>query len=46
MMGTGATMATPDIHAQEFHESTEAKLRVYQDYLKEWLPVFPSRLEQ
>jgi len=29
-----------DIHKEPFQESTIAKLAIFRDYLKEWLPVF------
>lgn len=29
-----------DLHKKPFDESTKAKLTIFQDYLKEWLPVF------
>lgn len=29
-----------DIHKKPFDEGTKAKLSIFQDYLKEWLPVF------
>jgi len=32
-----------DIHVRPFDESTKAKLLIFRDYLKEWLPVFISK---
>lgn len=34
-----------DIHKAPFDEGTIAKLSIFQDYLKEWLPVFLARKE-
>jgi three-Cys-motif partner protein len=34
-----------DIHKTPFDEGTKAKLSIFQDYLKEWLPVFLSKKE-
>jgi three-Cys-motif partner protein len=34
-----------DIHKKPFDEGTKAKLSIFQDYLKEWLPVFLARDE-
>lgn len=34
-----------DLHEKPFDESTKAKLAIFQDYLKEWLPVFIARKE-
>ena len=34
-----------DIHKKPFDEGTKAKLSIFQDYLKEWLPVFLARNE-
>ena len=33
-------MPVIDLHASKFDEGTLAKLELFQDYLKEWLPVF------
>ena len=32
-----------DIHIQEFDEGTNIKLQIFQNYLREWLPVFIAR---
>ncbi|ABG60912.1 three-Cys-motif partner protein TcmP [Cytophaga hutchinsonii] len=32
-----------DIHVKPFDEGTKAKLSIFQDYLREWLPVFISK---
>ena len=32
-----------DIHKEAFDEGTQAKLAIFEDYLKEWLPVFLSK---
>ncbi|WP_156140239.1 three-Cys-motif partner protein TcmP [Sporocytophaga myxococcoides] len=34
-----------DLHKKGFDESTQAKLAIFRDYLKEWLPVFLSKKE-
>lgn len=34
-----------DIHKAPFDEGTKAKLSIFQDYLKEWLPVFLAKKE-
>jgi three-Cys-motif partner protein len=34
-----------DIHIKPFDEGTKAKLAIFQDYLREWLPVFTKRKE-
>jgi len=34
-----------DIHKSPFDEGTKAKLAIFQDYLREWLPVFLSKRE-
>lgn len=34
-----------DIHKKAFDEGTKAKLAIFNDYLKEWLPVFLARNE-
>lgn len=34
-----------DIHKVPFDEGTKAKLSIFQDYLKEWLPVFLAKKE-
>jgi three-Cys-motif partner protein len=34
-----------DIHKAPFDEGTKAKLSIFQDYLKQWLPVFLSKRE-
>lgn len=34
-----------DIHKKPFDEGTKAKLSIFQDYLKEWLPVFLAKKE-
>lgn len=34
-----------DIHRKPFDEGTKAKLSIFQDYLKEWLPVFIAKRE-
>jgi len=34
-----------DIHTAPFDEGTKAKLSIFQDYLREWLPVFLSKIE-
>lgn len=34
-----------DLHKKPFDEGTKAKLAIFQDYLKEWLPVFISKKE-
>lgn len=34
-----------DIHKAPFDEGTKAKLSIFKDYLKEWLPVFLSKKE-
>jgi len=31
-----------DLHLKPFDESTKAKLAIFQDYIREWLPVFVS----
>ncbi len=31
---------TKDLHAKPFDEGTKAKLAIFRDYLREWLPVF------
>lgn len=33
-------MSSKDIHKEIFDESTFDKLKIFQDYTKEWLPVF------
>ena len=34
-----------DIHKKPFDEGTKAKLAIFEDYLKEWLPVFIAKKE-
>lgn len=34
-----------DIHKKRFDEGTKAKLAIFKDYLKEWLPVFLAKKE-
>ncbi|MFZ1807337.1 MAG: three-Cys-motif partner protein TcmP [Cyclobacteriaceae bacterium] len=34
-----------DIHKRPFDDGTKAKLSIFKDYLKEWLPVFLARKE-
>lgn len=34
-----------DLHKKPFDEGTKAKLAIFEDYLKEWLPVFISKKE-
>jgi three-Cys-motif partner protein len=34
-----------DLHARPFDEGTKAKLAIFRDYLREWLPVFLARKE-
>jgi three-Cys-motif partner protein len=34
-----------DIHTKPFDEGTKAKLSIFEDYLKEWLPVFLAKKE-
>lgn len=34
-----------DIHTKPFDEGTKAKLSIFKDYLKEWLPVFIAKKE-
>lgn len=34
-----------DIHIKPFDEGTKAKLAIFQDYLREWLPIFTKRKE-
>lgn len=34
-----------DLHRKPFDEGTKAKLAIFQDYLKEWLPVFIAKRE-
>ena len=36
---------TKDIHNKPFDEGTKAKLSIFQDYLREWLPVFIKKRE-
>jgi len=36
-------MTRIDMHEEEFDQGTEAKLKVYREYLNDWLPVFPSK---
>jgi len=36
---------TRDIHKKPFDEGTKAKLSIFEDYLKEWLPVFIAKKE-
>ncbi len=36
-------MASKDIHEEPFDEGTKAKLFIFGDYVKSWLPVFLSR---
>jgi len=35
-----------DLHSKPFDESTKVKLALYENYLKEWLPVFLSKSSQ
>jgi len=39
------TVMSRDIHKSPFDEGTKAKLSIFQDYLKEWLPVFLAKKE-
>lgn len=34
-----------DIHKKQFDEGTKAKLAIFKDYLREWLPVFIAKKE-
>ena len=34
---------TKDLHAKAFDEATKAKLAIFRDYLREWLPVFVTQ---
>lgn len=35
-----------DIHKKPFDEGTKAKLAIFRDYLKEWLPVFFAKKKE
>jgi len=40
-------MSNPDMHEADFDEGTEVKLKIFNQYLNQWIPVFPkSRARQ
>lgn len=35
-------MSNPDMHEADFDEGTEVKLKIFSQYLNQWIPVFPK----
>jgi len=35
-------MSNPDMHEADFDEGTEVKLKIFRQYLNQWIPVFPK----